>query len=275
MKNIAVIGTSMIDILIGSDSELNNGLYTKAGIRQSQGGSMRNIAWHCARCGLPVTFISKFSHDDQGLDLINELQKAGCIVHGPVVDHPTPYFVHVQDPVKEYRLSSISDDFLFHGEQELIPYCLIRDCGWGITDQKDPEFLNKLLLKCPETRWIFSGGIPCDSALSKITGILLNRQEMEACSNDLTMAEKARQLIQKGVQWILVTLDKEGAILITKERTVPFAALSEQKDRIGSGDAFACGLLQGLVKDLSIEESIPSALENADIYLKSEIFQPL
>ena len=121
MKNIAVIGTSMIDILIGSDSELNNGLCTKAGIRQSHGGSMRNIAWHCARCGLPVTFISKFSHDDQGLALINELQKAGCIVHGPVVDRPTPYFVHIQDPVKEYRLSSISDDFLFHGEQELIP----------------------------------------------------------------------------------------------------------------------------------------------------------
>ena len=267
MKNVAVIGTSLIDILIGSETEIINGLCTPVQVRQVHGGSMRNVAWHCSQSGIPVTFISKFSQDEQGLALINELQKAGCLVHGPVVDKPTPYFVHLQDPEKEFRLCSITEDFRFHKETDLVPYCLIRDCEWGITDQKDSLFLNHLLGRCPQTRWIFSGGIPYETALSHIEGILVNRQEMEAYCQGTSMTEKARQLIRKGVHWIIITLDKDGAILVTDKETVPYPALSEQKDSPGSGDAFAAGLLYGLVSGNSIRESIPVALKKADLFL--------
>ena len=260
MKKLTVIGTALMDVLVDSPSVLIEKKCNLSEICTQPGGSMRNVASFCSDLGLPVLFISKFSHDEQGIRLISELQGKGCDVQGPAVSKPTPVFIHIQDPQKEYRIGSISSDFFFHKDQDIVPYCLIRDSEWGITDQKDPAFLKHLFSKTEGTRWIYSGSVPENSLLKKIEGLVVNREEIDQTS--------IPQLIRQGLSWIIVTQDKEGALLYTAKQTLSFPAWSEGKDRIGSGDAFLSGLACGLMQGFSVINSLSLAIQQADRYIQ-------
>lgn len=124
----------------------------------------------------------------------------------PVVNQSTPVFISASDPEKGLYFSSIQSEFLFHGEGEDLPYCVLGECDWGITDQIDPAFLTTLLAKTPQTRWIFSGQIPPEATLDKWEGIVLNRDEMTAYAGSVPMAQAAKALLKKGVSWIPLLL---------------------------------------------------------------------
>ena len=225
MNGVAVIGTSMIDLVVIGRQVFEMEHCNKAQIVRSFGGSMHNVAYNCGCLGLETHFVSKFGRDDAGLAIVNELQKKTCFVYGPVVNQSTPVFISASDSEKGLYFSSIQPEFLFHGEREDLPYCVLSECTWGITDQTDPVFLTTLLAKTPQTHWIFSGQIPPETTLDKWEGIVLNRDEMTAYAGSVPMAQAAKTLLKKGVSWIIITLDKDGALLITLDGIRPYPCL--------------------------------------------------
>ena len=172
---------------------------------------MHNVAYNCGCLGLETHFVSKFGRDDAGLAIVNELQKKTCFVYGPVVNQSTPVFISASDSEKGLYFSSIQPEFLFHGEREDLPYCVLSECTWGITDQTDPVFLTTLLAKTPQTHWIFSGQIPPETTLDKWEGIVLNRDEMTAYAGSVPVSythlsrrnclffDKVKRMEKKGI----------------------------------------------------------------------------
>lgn len=268
MKGIAVIGTSMLDLVVQPRQPLVMESCNKSQITMSFGGSMHNVAWNCAALGLETHFVSKFGRDETGLAIINELQKKTAFVYGPVVDQDTPVFIDVQADPQGMFFSSIRPEFLFDQHDDL-PYCVLRECRWGITDQADDGFLRRLLTQTPDTRWIFSGMIPADCWWSRFTGIVVNRQEMASFAGSRPMAGAARDLLKKGLSWLIITLDKEGVLLIDNQGIHPFAAPGEGAYPLGCGDAFCSGLLYGLNQGLTPEQSITPAQQAAHLVLQT------
>ena len=268
MNGIAVIGTSMIDLVVVGRQAFEMEHCNKAQIVRSFGGSMHNVAYNCGCLGLETHFVSKFGRDDAGLAIVNELQKKTCFVYGPVVNQSTPVFISASDPEKGLYFSSIQSEFLFHGEGEDLPYCVLGECDWGITDQIDPAFLTTLLAKTPQTRWIFSGQIPPEATLDKWEGIVLNRDEMTAYAGSVPMAQAAKALLKKGVSWIIITLDKDGALLVTLDGIRPYPAEKDGAYPLGCGDAFLSGLLLGLTQKKPIEHCLHPAFAAAAIVLQ-------
>ncbi len=75
MNGVAVIGTSMIDLVVIGRQVFEMEHCNKAQIVRSFGGSMHNVAYNCGCLGLETHFVSKFGRDDAGLAIVNELQK--------------------------------------------------------------------------------------------------------------------------------------------------------------------------------------------------------
>ena len=85
------------------------------------------------------------------------------------------------------------------------------------------------------------------------------------------MTQAARGLLKKGVGWIIITLDKDGALLVTLEGIRPYPALKDGDYPLGCGDAFLSGLLLGLTQGKPIEHCLQSALAAASIVLQEPV----
>lgn len=72
--------------------------------------------------------------------------------------------------------------------------------------------------------------------------------------------EAARKLVDQGVKHVIVTLGKQGSVLVSSEQQQVFSAPKvETVDTTGAGDAFNGGLVYALAAGQSIEQAIEFA----------------
>lgn len=71
-----------------------------------------------------------------------------------------------------------------------------------------------------------------------------------------SMEEAARKIIQRGPETVVVTLGKEGCLIVTEEKVREIEGINvEAKDTTGAGDAFCAGLAVGLASGKDIQEA--------------------
>jgi ribokinase len=91
--------------------------------------------------------------------------------------------------------------------------------------------------------------IPNESELSLLTGLPVT---------DLASADAAaRQLLQRGVPMVIVTLGEKGALIVEPQRArhIP-AFVVKAIDTTAAGDAFIGGLASALQRDLSLDDAV-------------------
>lgn len=257
MKNILLIGTSMQDYIFMAE-EIHPNHCNKGTFTSNFGGSMHNVSYNLGCLGCNPIFITKIGNDSKATELQDELSLLGVELHTILVDKPTPVFQSIHADNVQYFLSSITPDFLFN-EQDSIDYSLFKD-SFAITDQMNEKFLYDLFHNTSSTRWIISGFIPSVELLRYIEGIVVNVDEFEEEKMDFST----------GLQWVIVTEDKNGATLYTRDGKVPIKTnIIETNNDIGAGDAFLAGLLYGLVRNLTLIDSIQLAHRAAQIILQT------
>lgn len=257
MKNILLIGTSMQDYIFMAE-EIHPNHCNKGTFTSNFGGSMHNVSYNLGCLGCNPIFITKIGNDTKAVELQDELSLLGVELHTILVDKPTPIFQSIHADNMQYFLSSITPDFLFN-EQDSIDYSLFKD-SFAITDQMNEKFLYDLFHNTSSTRWIISGFIPSVELLRYIEGIVVNVDEFEEEKMDFST----------GLQWVIVTEDKNGATLYTRDGKVPIKTnIIETNNDIGAGDAFLAGLLYGLVRNLTLIDSIQLAHRAAQIILQT------
>jgi fructokinase len=101
--------------------------------------------------------------------------------------------------------------------------------------------------------------------LKEVDLLILNRQE----AAELTKHEyKNKQAILKsasklGVKLVAITEGRQGAILIRGKETISVEAFKVKSiEDTGAGDAFGCGLIAGLIKGFSQEDSLRLGVAN-------------
>ena len=111
----------------------------------------------------------------------------------------------------------------------------------------DKELLEKIYIAKPnETELAFLTNMPTNT----------NEEVINA----------AKKLVDLGVQNVIVSLGKKGAILLNKEETDHFPAVdSKVVDTTAAGDSFIAGITLGLAKGKNIKESIEFASKIAAI----------
>jgi phage recombination protein Bet len=75
-----------------------------------------------------------------------------------------------------------------------------------------------------------------------------------------TMIRKAETLLKTGIQKIMLSLGKEGAVFITADEKMKIEPLKlDVKSTVGAGDAMVAGLAYGLENKLKLEETLKTA----------------
>lgn len=269
MKSIAVVGTVVYDQILTARTLIMPNRCNKMNLTDAIGGSMHNIAWNLATLKAETHFITKLGNDELALKAYQDLDHRQCYIYGPTISLPTPRFYIMQDPTKEEMFCTITDDFYFHSN-DLTYSNAIKHCSYGITDQDDEAFLNKLFQNTPNTRWILSGFVPSSGLLRQIEGIFINEWELLRDSDKPTVEEAANDCLDCGCKWVAVTKGKEGATLFSNKIVdYPLSNTSKSLNTLGCGDAFASGTLYGLLNDYSIEEAIPYGMAAAKILLET------
>lgn len=257
MKNILLIGTSMQDYIFSAHEILPNRC-NKGTMTSSFGGSMHNVSYNLGCLGCNPIFITKIGNDDKAIMLQDDLSLLGVEMHTILVDKPTPIFQSVHASNTDFFLSTITKDFLF-SETDSIDYSLFKD-SFAVTDQMNEKFLFDLFINTMSTRWILSGFIPSVELLQYVEGIVLNIDEFDEEKLDFST----------GLQWVVVTENKEGATLYTSYGKAPIKTTPiETENTLGAGDAFLSGLLYGLAKGTTLIESVQIAHKAAAIILQT------
>ncbi|MBA3061970.1 MAG: ribokinase, partial [Atribacteria sp.] len=127
------------------------------------------------------------------------------------------------------------------------------------------EYVIKLVYKSNNTISILNpapGQKLAKNILQKVSLITPNRSELELITNrnvnTVEEAEKAaKEIISAGVKDVVVTLGKEGALVVNSKETTHVPTFEEVKivDSTGAGDAFNGGLAIALSEGKSLVEA--------------------
>jgi 1-phosphofructokinase family hexose kinase len=70
----------------------------------------------------------------------------------------------------------------------------------------------------------------------------------------------ARTLIEKGVQIVVVSMGRQGALMVTAERALEGTVPVVSDDTVGAGDSMVAGLAMGIVQSLGLERTFHMGL---------------
>jgi fructokinase len=250
------------------------------------GGAPFNVAWHLKGFGLSPLLISRIGEDAHGEDILRTMQNWGMDISGIQIDpvHPTgavrvaleegqPQFTILPNQAYDFidldaaerALRGQNCCLLYHGTlitrgasqaavqalRNSIPAAFVdlnlRAPWWNIEEVRN-------LLQ--GARWVKMNGDEL-AAMAGITELAnLSESNMEA---------KAHALLKSGCELLALTLGREGAWLLTAERTYRGQAVTVETlvDTVGAGDAFSAVTLLGLHRGWSLENTLSRALDFA------------
>lgn len=236
MKELAIIGTSMIDQVFTANQPLQFNQCNKGSMSISVGGSMCNIARNCALLDFSVHFYTILGNDDFAQLIRNTLKKPEITLHETLINIPSPLFAFLSDHKQHMKLSTISPAFLFQS-----PFTV--DQPYVLTDNENIlPMSNKV---------IFSGSVP--NSQSILHGLIINREEALSVDTDL---EKAIIELKKRFEWVIITCDKDGVLYYLDQIKKQPACTNKLGYSLGCGDTFTAGFMTAYLNDFDFDECI-------------------
>lgn len=267
MGKVGIIGTVMVDQIMQARYKIGEARCNKMNMTTAFGGAMRNVAWNLGLLKHEVHFITKMGNDMTAIEAQKDLEKNHVFVYPVSYNGPTPTFITAFDAEKELMFSTIQEDY-YIDKEDLFQTVAINTCEYGITDRNDPAFLRKLFDRTPNMKWILCKPVSSSQVISSAHGMIINRYEMMSISKDQSLDMAAQELIMKGLKWLVVTLDHEGAMFYDK-KGAHYYPIEEKRvySTLGCGDAFISGFVHGLCEKKSLHQCMLLGLDASDIIL--------
>lgn len=260
-------------------------------------GAEVNVAIGLSRLGLSSGWISRLGEDAFGEYIAEYLAREQVDIHGVTYDSrcPTGFQlkskVHEGDPqVQYFRKGSAAStlgvddvDFCYltgfrHLHMTGIPPALTKSTrafayaaletmkGAGRTVSFDPNLRPSLWSSKEEMREVIND-LAC-----RADWVLPGIGEGEFLTGSRDPKEIARFYLNRGVSLVAVKLGPEGAYYRTpnEEGIVQGFKAKKVVDTVGAGDGFATGLIEGLLRGLSITEAVRQGNAIGSIAVQSE-----
>lgn len=285
-ERIVIVGSLNMDLIMRVPHIPRVGETVLAtSIKTLAGGKGANQAVGAGKLGGKVSMIGRVGNDSYGRDLFNGLIKNGVDASGVIYDDVLPtgnaniYVAEngdnniVVNPGANSRLSIEQVDS-FESLFNKVSYCLIQmeipmatiEHVAKICREKD---IKLILNPAPAQEIDYEVFEGCYLVVPNETEIDL------MVPGDLTIEEKAHELLNKGFENVIITLGEKGCLLVNEhiEKYFP-AATFNVVDTTGAGDSFISGLTVALSEGQSMEEAIRFASIASGITVSREGAQP-
>lgn len=286
MKHIFVIGSSNTDLVVKCPRLPKPGETVLGGdLIQANGGKGANQAVAAARLGGNVVFLCKVGGDAFGQVSINAYIREGIdtkyIITDPdaasgaaliLVDNAGENSIAVA-PGANSRLS-LTDvdalrDVIHDGDVMLLQ--LEIPLNTVIHAARIGRELGAVVILDPAPAP--GAGLP-DALLRSLDFITPNQQEADALASACGGCG-VEAMLQRGVKNVIITKDKEGCVLVSKDGARSFPAYPVKAvDSTAAGDAFAGALAVGLVEGYNLENAISWAQQAAAVSVTRMGAQP-
>jgi len=233
------------------------------------GGCAINTATALQRLGVHAAVVGKVGHDVLGRFLVGVLEERGIAHEGVLVDDAAPTsatvalvssdgertFLHVKGANAALRADELDAPVVFSGRGLHIAGALVLDsldgapCASLLAEARRRRILTTL-----DTVWDATGRwdriLP---ALGHADVFVPSLAEATAISGEGDPAAAAAWLQRAGARDVVVTLGAAGCYVAGFGHVPPVSVVSV--DATGAGDAFAAGLIHGLLAGWTVERA--------------------
>ena len=245
---------------------------------EGAGGKGSNQAIAVSRLETPTCFVGRIGRDKYGIDALQTYKTFGVSTETIRIDPDTHSGISVIFLDKEGRnqimvipganfklcpedidtaervlAQSFIVGFQLENRLEVIEYAIRKIHAMGIRTLLDPAPATRL----PESLYPCLDYIkPNETEATVLTGIPV--------VDPATAAQAGRWLVARGVGTAIVTLGKEGAVLVNRDNVEHYLPPEvEAADSTGAGDVFSGALMASLSRGKSVEEAVVFANQAA------------
>jgi len=268
---VAVLGPTTWDQFLVLDRHLQEGIGATVTARfEAGGGTAANIAVALARLGVPTLFVTTVGDDALGRQLLSELQHEGLDVHlvPPSAGAMTDRCTILVTPGPERTILEFPGARLRMGDP--LPLDRIFGAPLVVIDVDDAE-LRQFLVDlpahiAPRVRLIGTlthlAELPPERSLRLALQhdvLVGNEAELRAILglDDLkTAVERLQETMPLGAtRFAAISRGRDGSVLVTRREIVRVPAFEVTAvDSTGAGDAFAAGVVYGLLLRMPLPE---------------------
>jgi len=279
MNKVLVVGSLNMDMIVAVNSIPRMGETVIASTMEKYlGGKGANQAVACSRFGAKTYMIGAVGEDEEGKMLIKSMESNCIDITGIKVDknEKTGMAWITVDKKGENAIVVISgsnrtvskedidaNEELFHEADIILLQLEIPTDTVEYAINKGKENGCRIILN-PAPAVNLSPEL-----LSKVDIITPNESELDiltSCIEGTDRLEKARKLIEYGIENVICTLGEKGALLVNKYRHTEFPGyLVNVVDTTGAGDCFNGVLAAELANNESIENAVKSAVKASSI----------
>ncbi len=274
--DVICIGAALVDMVaqIERYPENDDEVFV-SDLKLLSGGAAANTAYACAKLGLKTAFVGKLGRDDVfGLKIINDFNDVK--VNTELLKYSDEYrtgsayvalnkegdrriYAHSgaanylsKEDIKENELSFTSIIFL-SSLKNIEPFIEVAIIG---KNKKIPVILN------PGMLIIEQGFINIKILLEKIDILIISQREFEVLLdlknkkiNPNMVREEADNLFSLGINVVVITKGKKGALILThgNAELIPPIKTNKVVDTTGAGDAFSAGFMYGFIQNQSFK----------------------
>ncbi len=234
------------------------------------GGAAANTAAACSTLGLETAFIGKLGHNDHfGTKILRDFKDVSVSTEYIKYsrEHSTgSAYVALNQKTKNRRIFAHSGAANYLSKEDIVEKEIISSKLIYLSSLKNiypfikaaqiaqandiPVLLN------PGMLIIEQGFENIKGLLRRLNILILSRREfitlLELPSNNFSeesFTNAAKKLREIGIEVIIITLGKDGALIISKDESfiVPSYDVEKVKDTTGAGDAFSAGFMYGYI----------------------------
>ena len=274
--DVICIGAALVDMVaqIERYPENDDEVFV-SDLKLLSGGAAANTAYACAKLGLKTAFVGKLGRDDVfGLKIINDFNDVK--VNTELLKYSDEYrtgsayvalnkegdrriYAHSgaanylsKEDIKENELSFTSIIFL-SSLKNIEPFIEAAIIG---RNKKIPVILN------PGMLIIEQGFINIKILLEKIDILIMSQREFEVLLdlkkkkiNPNMVREEADNLFSLGINVVVITKGKKGALILTpgNAEIIPPIKTNKVVDTTGAGDVFSAGFMYGFIQNQSFK----------------------
>ena len=276
---VVVFGSAAMDNLIKTEIPDTDEVILSGELIRTPGGSAANVAVALSKLGIQTSFVGKIGEDFNSLLLIKEFIREGVDISNLKIDPnkktPEP-LVLVGSNGEKRIIAPYGDDTALSIENP-------DEINWGLLKSAQCLYIgemfrevsemvssyghnyNKLVVYRPSTVYMKLGVEPIEPILKNTDYLLMNRKGWELLkSSSNEKLRTANDLLDFGCSTIIITQGKHGCTVFQRDRkfTVP-AKKVDAVDTTGAGDAFAAGLIKGLLEEMELYDAVRLALDYA------------
>lgn len=276
MSKVCVLGSINMDLVLKVKNMPKEGetILSKS-FEKIPGGKGANQALAARRSGADVCMISKIGKDDNGYFLVNQLKKDNINTECVFIEDLEPtgmamimvneggnnsiIVVSGANMTINYNDISKAEEFIKNSDIIISQFETPEDMT--IEAFKIAKKYGKITLLNPAPAKNISEEllnlvdiiVPNETEAYELTGVQVN---------DLSTAKiAAEQFLDKGIEWVIITLGAKGAVVVSKEKAVVVPAYKVQAiDTTAAGDSFIGGLSSKLNVNRINFESIVDAV---------------